>query len=175
MTSVLPSSTRSIWRRKILRVSPASTSSLRCNPITPLMTAGGRKGVSVTRARDTDYAWRSFLNHRVTLAFGTDWPVAPLNPILALYAAVTRATLDGKNPDGWVPEEKITLPEALVAYTMGSAFAEFQEHVKGSITPGKLADMVILSDNIFDLKPEAIRNVKVATTIVGGKVVYTAP
>ncbi len=121
------------------------------------------------------YAWRSFLNHRVTLAFGTDWPVAPLNPILALYAAVTRATLDGKNPDGWVPEEKITLPEALVAYTMGSAFAEFQEHVKGSITPGKLADMVILSDNIFDLKPEAIRNVKVATTIVGGKVVYTAP
>jgi len=121
------------------------------------------------------YAWRSFLNHRVTLAFGTDWPVAPLNPILALYAAVTRATLDGKNPDGWVPEEKITLPEALVAYTMGSAFAEFQEHVKGSITPGKLADMVILSDNIFDLKPEATRNVKVATTIVGGKVVYTAP
>jgi predicted amidohydrolase YtcJ len=121
------------------------------------------------------YAWRSFLNHGVTLALGTDWPVAPLNPMPGLYAAVTRATLDGKNPDGWIPEEKITLPEAVVAYTMGSAFAEFQENVKGSITPGKLADMVILSDNIFDLKPEAIRNVKVATTIVGGKVVYTAP
>jgi predicted amidohydrolase YtcJ len=121
------------------------------------------------------YAWRSFLKHGVTLALGTDWPVAPLNPMPGLYAAVTRATLDGKNPDGWIPEEKITLPEALVAYTMGSAFAEFQEHVKGSIAPGKLADMVILSDNIFDLKPEAIRNVKVATTIVGGKVVYTAP
>jgi predicted amidohydrolase YtcJ len=118
------------------------------------------------------YAWRSFLNHGVKLALGTDWPVAPLNPILGLYAAVTRATLDGKNPDGWIPEEKITLPEAVEAYTMGSAFTEFQEHKKGSITPGKLADMVILSDNIFDFKPEAIRNVKVETTIVGGKVVY---
>jgi predicted amidohydrolase YtcJ len=85
---------------------------------------------------------------------------------------VTRATLDGKNPDGWIPEEKITLPEAVEAYTMGSAFAEFQEHEKGSITPGKLADMVILSDNIFDFKPEAIRNAKVESTIVGGKVVY---
>ena len=118
------------------------------------------------------YAWRSFLDHGVTLAFGTDWPVAPLNPVLGLYAAVTRATLDGKNPDGWIPEEKITLSEAVEAYTMGSAFAEFQEREKGSITPGKLADMVILSDNILELKPEAIRNVKVDTTILGGKVVY---
>jgi len=120
------------------------------------------------------YAWRSFLDHGVTLAFGTDWPVAPLDPMLGLYAAVTRATLDGKNPGGWIPEEKITLSEAVEAYTMSSAFAEFQEKDKGSITPGKLADMVILSDNIFDLKPEAIRNAKVETTIVGGKVVYGA-
>ncbi|PYJ47458.1 MAG: amidohydrolase [Verrucomicrobia bacterium] len=118
------------------------------------------------------YAWRSFLDHSVTLAFGTDWPVAPLNPMLGLYAAVTRATLDSKNPGGWIPEEKITLPEAVEAYTIGSAFAEFQEHEKGSITPGELADMVILNDNIFDLKPEAIQNTKVETTIVGGKVVY---
>ena len=118
------------------------------------------------------YAWRSFLDHGVTLAFGTDWPVAPLNPLLGLYAAVTRAPLDGKNPDGWIPEEKITLPEAVEAYTLSSAFAEFQEHEKGSITPGKLADLVILSGNIFHLKPEAIRNVKVETTIVGGKVIY---
>jgi len=118
------------------------------------------------------YAWRSFLDHGVALAFGTDWPVAPLDPILGLYAAVTRATLDGKNPRGWFPEEKITLPEAIEAYTMGAAFAEFQENEKGSITPGKLADMVILNDNIFELKPEAIRNVKVKTTILGGKVVY---
>jgi predicted amidohydrolase YtcJ len=118
------------------------------------------------------YAWRSFLDHGVTLAFGTDWPVAPLDPMLGLYAAVTRATLDGKNPGGWIPEEKITLPEAIEAYTMGAAFAEFQEREKGSITTGKLADMVILSDDIFDMKPEAVRNVKVQTTIVGGKVVY---
>jgi len=118
------------------------------------------------------YAWRSFLDHGVTLAFGTDWPVAPLDPMLGLYAAVTRATLNGKNPGGWIPEEKITLPEAIEAYTMAAAFAEFQEREKGTITPGKLADMVILSDNIFDLKPEAIRNAKVKTTILGGKVIY---
>lgn len=118
------------------------------------------------------YAWRSFLNHGIRLAFGTDWPAAPLNPMLGLYAAVTRETLDGKNPDGWIPQEKITLPEAVEAYTMGSAYAEFQENEKGSIIPGKLADMVVLSDNIFKIKPEAIQNVKVETTIVGGKLVY---
>ena len=131
--------------------------------------AEGRLGHE--RARYS-YAWRSFLDHGVALAFGTDWPVAPLDPMLGIYAAVTRATLDGKNPGGWIPEEKITLPEAIEAYTSGAAFAEFQENEKGSITPGKLADMVIVSDNILDLKPEAIRNVKVTTTIVGGKVVY---
>jgi len=123
----------------------------------------------------TSYAWRSFLDHGVTLAFGTDWDVAPLNPLLGLYAAVTRATLDGRNPGGWIPEQKITLAEAVEAYTLGSAFAEFQEKEKGSITPGKLADMVILSGNIFDMKPEAIRNVRVETTFVGGKIVYRDP
>ena len=78
-----------------------------------------------------------------------------------------------KHPGGWIPEEKITLPEAIEAYTMGAAFAEFQEREKGSITPGKLADMVILSDNIFDVKPEALRNVKVKTTIDGRQEQYT--
>jgi predicted amidohydrolase YtcJ len=129
------------------------------------------KRIGHERAK-TSYAWRSMLDHGVTLAFGTDWDVAPLNPLLGLYAAVTRATLDGKNPNGWIPEQKITLAEAVEAYTMGSAFAEFQENEKGSITPGKLADMVILSDNIFAIKPEAIRDVKIETTIVGGKQVY---
>ena len=133
--------------------------------------AGKRLGHQRSRY---SYAWRSFLDHGVTLAFGTDWPVAPLNPMLAIYAAVTRATLDGRNPDGWVPEEKITVPEAVEAYTMGSAYAEFQEHEKGSVTPGKLADIVVLSDDIFHIKPEAIRNVKVETTIVGGKAVSGA-
>ena len=98
--------------------------------------------------------------------------MAPLNPILTVYAAVTRATLDGKNPNGWFPEQKLTVAEAVEAYTMGSAYAEFQEQEKGSITPGKLADMVLLSDDIFSIDPAKIRDVKVLKTIVGGKVVW---
>ncbi|HEX6502654.1 MAG TPA: amidohydrolase [Terriglobales bacterium] len=118
------------------------------------------------------YAFRTFLNHGVRLAFGTDWDVAPLNPMLGLYAAVTRATLDGKNPNGWFPEQKLSIAEAVEAYTMGSAYAEFQETEKGSITPGKLADMVILSDDIFSIDPVKFRDVKVLTTIVGGRIVW---
>ncbi len=120
------------------------------------------------------YAFRTFLDHKVRLAFGTDWDVAPLNPMLGLYAAVTRATLDGRNPNGWFPEQKLTVAEAVEAYTMGSAYAEFQEKEKGSITPGKLADMVILSDDIFKIDPAKIRDVKVLRTIVGGKLVWAA-
>jgi predicted amidohydrolase YtcJ len=120
----------------------------------------------------TTYAFRSFLDHGVRLAMGTDWTVAPLNPMLSLHAAVTRATLDGKNPEGWVPEQKITLPEAIEAYTMGSAYAEFQENEKGSLTPGKLADIVILSDDLFSINPRNIPDVKVISTIVGGRVVW---
>jgi predicted amidohydrolase YtcJ len=120
------------------------------------------------------YAFRTFLNYGVHLAFGTDWDVAPLNPMLGLYAAVTRATLDGKNPAGWFPEQKLSLAEAVYSYTMGSAYAEFQENEKGSIVPGKLADMVILSDDIFNIPPAKIRDVKVLKTIVGGKVVWDA-
>jgi predicted amidohydrolase YtcJ len=118
------------------------------------------------------YAFRTFMDHGVRLAFGTDWEVAPLDPVLTVYAAVTRATLDGKNPNGWFPEQKLTVAEAVEAYTMGSAYAEFQEHEKGSITPGKLADMVLLSDDIFSIAPESIRNVKVLKTFVGGKLVW---
>jgi predicted amidohydrolase YtcJ len=120
------------------------------------------------------YAFRTFLNHGVHLAFGTDWDVAPLNPMLGLYAAVTRATLDGKNPNGWFPEQKLTIEESVRAYTMGSAYAEFQEKEKGSIIRGKLADMVILSDDIFSIEPAKIRDVKVLKTIVGGRVVWDA-
>jgi predicted amidohydrolase YtcJ len=118
------------------------------------------------------YAFRTFLDHGVHLAFGTDWDVAPLNPMLGLYAAVTRAGLDGKTPGGWVPEQKITVPEAVTAYTRGSAYAEFQEQVKGTLAPGMLADLVILSDDIFRIPPEKIRDVKVETTIAGGRVVW---
>lgn len=129
------------------------------------------KRIGAERARTT-YAFRSFLDHRVRLAIGTDWPVAPLNPMLGLSAAVTRATLDGKNPSGWVPDQKISIAEAIEGYTMGSAYAEFAEKDKGSITPGKLADLVILSDDVLRIEPAAISNVKVAMTMVGGKVVY---
>jgi predicted amidohydrolase YtcJ len=118
------------------------------------------------------YAFRTFLDHGVRLAFGTDWDVAPLNPMLGLYAAVTRATLDGKNPNGWFPEQKLTVTEAVEAYTMGSAYAEFQEREKGSITAGKLADMVLLSDDIFSIAPQKIRDVRVEKTILGGKVIW---
>jgi len=118
------------------------------------------------------YAFRTFLDHGVRLAFGTDWEVAPLDPLLTVYAAVTRATLDGKNPHGWFPEQKLSVAETIEAYTMGSAYAEFQENEKGSITPGKLADMVLLGDDIFSIDPVRIRDTNVLKTFVGGKLVY---
>ena len=120
------------------------------------------------------YAFRTFLEHGVRLAFGTDWDVAPLNPMLGIYAAVTRATLDGKNLNGWFPEQKLTVAEAVQAYTMGSAYAEFQDQRKGSITRGKFADFVILSEDIFKIDPAKIRDVKVLKTFVGGKLVWNA-
>lgn len=131
--------------------------------------AEGRIGPE--RAKTT-YAFRSFLDARVRLALGTDWPVAPLDPMATLYAAVTRATLDGKHTGGWVPEQKITLAEAIEAYTAGAAYAEFQEKDKGRLVPGQLADLVILHDDVLALPAERIRDVKVDTTIVGGRVVY---
>jgi predicted amidohydrolase YtcJ len=129
------------------------------------------KRIGHDRASRT-YAFRTFLNHGVRLALGTDWDVAPLNPMLTIYAAVTRATLDGKNPNGWFPEQKLTVAEAVEASTMGSAYAEFQDREKGSITPGKLADMIVLGEDIFSIDPAKIRDVKVLRTIVGGKVVW---
>jgi predicted amidohydrolase YtcJ len=120
----------------------------------------------------TTYAFRTLLDKGVRLALGTDWYVAPLGPMLTLYAATTRATLDGKNPNGWVPEQKISIAEALSAYTAGSAFAEFQEGEKGTIARGKLADLVVLSDDILRIPPAGIKNVQAITTIVGGRIVY---
>lgn len=129
------------------------------------------KRIGAERAKTT-YAFKTFLNSGARLAFGTDWDVAPLNPMWGIYAAVTRATLDGKHPEGWVPQEKITVSQAVEAYTLGSAYAEFQERDKGTLTPGKLADVVILSDDIFSVAPNAIKDVKVEQTIVGGRIVY---
>jgi predicted amidohydrolase YtcJ len=129
------------------------------------------KRIGHERAKTT-YAFRTFLDHGVGLAFGSDWTVAPLDPMQGLYAAVTRATLDGKNPGGWFPEQKLTLEEAIQAYTMGSAFAEFREKEKGSLTPGKFADVVVLDTDLFSIVPEKIKDAAVRYTIVGGKIVY---
>ena len=122
----------------------------------------------------TTYAFRTLLDHGVRLAFGSDWTVAPLNPMLGLYAAVTRATLDGKNSNGWFPEQKLTLKESIEAYTMGSAYAEFRDKEKGSLTVGKLGDVVILDTDLFSVAPEKIKDAAVRWTIVGGKIVYEA-
>jgi len=120
----------------------------------------------------SSYAWRSMLEAGAHLAFGTDWPVAPLNPLLGIYAAVTRATLDGKHPEGWFPEQKLSLEEALGAYTAGSAYAAFAEKDKGMLAPGKLADIIVLSDDLFSIPPEKIKDARVVLTLVGGRVVY---
>jgi predicted amidohydrolase YtcJ len=114
------------------------------------------------------------MQHGVRLAFGTDWPVAPLDPMLTLYAAVTRATLDGKHPEGWIPEQKLSIQEAIAAYTMGSAYAEFQEHDKGSIEPGKLADMVLLSQDVLSIAQPAIRDTYILKTWLGGMEIFDA-
>ena len=129
------------------------------------------KRIGPERSKGT-YAFRSLLDSGAVLAFGSDWTVAPLNPMEGLKAAVTRQTLDGKNPNGWVPEQKITLEEAIRAYTVGSAYAEFQDQVKGSLTPGKLADLVLLDCDIFKIEPAQIDKVKVVMTLVDGKVVW---
>ena len=131
------------------------------------------KRIGHERARSS-YAWRSLLKAGAPLAFGTDWPVAPLDPLLGIYAAVTRATLDGKHPEGWFPEEKLTVEEALHAYTTGSAYAAFEEKEQGTIAPGKLADAVVLSDDLFAVSSERIKDVRVGLTVVAGKVVYQA-
>ncbi len=126
------------------------------------------KRIGHERAKST-YAFRSLLDAGAVLALGTDWFVAPMNPMLTIYAATTRRTLDGKNPNGWIPEQKLTVPQAVHAYTVGSAFAESQDDSKGSLQPGKLADFNVLSDDIFHMDPVSIEKVKIVTTVLGGE------
>ena len=118
------------------------------------------------------YAFRSLLNTGATLVFGSDWYVAPPIPILGIYAAVTRRTLDNKHPNGWVPEQKITVDEALRAYTINAAYASFEEQLKGSLIPGKLADFVILNQDITTIPSEQIPSTKVMMTVIDGKIVF---
>lgn len=120
----------------------------------------------------TTYAFRSLLDANVVLAFGSDWFVAPISPLLGIYAATTRRTLDSKHPGGWVPEQRISVQEAVHAYTMGSAYAAMEESIKGSLEPGKLADLVVLSDDIFDIDPVQIQNTNVDMTIFDGQMIF---
>ena len=128
------------------------------------------KRIGHERAKTT-YAFKSLLDAGTTLAFGSDWFVAPIDPMAGVFAATTRRTLDGKNPNGWFPEQKITVEQAVHAYTVGSAYAESQDDIKGSIAVGKLADFAVLSEDIFHIDPVEIENVKTVLTVVGGEVV----
>ena len=120
----------------------------------------------------TTYAFRSLLDSGAHLAFGSDWTVAPLEPLLGIYAAVTRRTLDGKHPDGWIPDQKITVQEALRAYTVGNAYGVFAEKNRGKLRPGYKADLVVLDQDLTAVKPEVLEQAKVRATVVGGKVVF---
>lgn len=132
--------------------------------------AEGRIGAKRCAA---SWAYRSLLDAGARLAFGSDWPVVPLSPILGIDGAVNRRTLDGKHPDGWYPAQRISVAEAIEAYTMGSAYAAFEENEKGSLEPGKLADLIVLSRDILDeAERDHIAQTDVHMTVVGGKIVY---
>ena len=131
-----------------------------------------QKRIGPLRCKGT-YAFRSLLDAKARLAFGSDWDVAPLSPMAGVYAAVTRRTIDGKNPNGWYPEQKISVGEALRAYTSGAAYAAFEEREKGALEPGKLADFVVLSADPFEAAPEEIEKIGVEQTVVGGRTVFS--
>jgi predicted amidohydrolase YtcJ len=131
------------------------------------------KVIGPERARTT-YAFRSLIDSGAHVSFGSDWYVAPATPLDGIYAAVTRRTLDDVNPGGWVPEQKVTVEQALRAYTYEAAYASFEEDIKGTLKPGMLADFVLLDRVLTEIPPEQIREVRVLRTIVGGRVVYSA-
>lgn len=121
----------------------------------------------------TTYPFRSLLDQGAALTFGSDWTVGPLDPLQGIYAAVTRRTIDGANPDGWVPAQKVTVEEALHAYTAANAFAGFQEMEIGTIESGKLADFVVLSEDLRAIDPLRIPDASVVMTVAGGKTTYS--
>jgi predicted amidohydrolase YtcJ len=121
------------------------------------------------------WIWHSIESTGGVLAFGSDWPVVTLNPWYGLQNAVTRKTREGKPEEGFVPQERVSLEDAIKAYTLGAAFAGHREKTEGSIEPGKLADIIIVSQDLFKIKPEQIAQTEVSLTMVGGKVVYQSP
>ncbi|MGZ8456284.1 MAG: amidohydrolase, partial [Gemmatirosa sp.] len=129
------------------------------------------KVIGPARAQRT-YAFRALLDTGATVAFGSDWFVAPPTPLEGIYAAVTRRTLDGAHPDGWVPTQKITVEEALRAYTRGGAYAAFDEAERGTLERGKLADFVLVDRDLTRVPPETIRDAQVVLTVIGGRVAF---
>jgi predicted amidohydrolase YtcJ len=121
----------------------------------------------------TTYAFRSLIDAGATVTFGSDWSVAPATPIEGIYAAVTRQTLDGANPGGWVPEQIVTVEQSLHAYTTAAAYSSFEEDIKGMLKPGMLADFVLLDRDLTQIDPEKIRDTEILRTVVGGEVVYS--
>ena len=122
---------------------------------------------------ESSYAFRSLIDAGAVLAFGSDWPVAPLDPLPGVDAAVNRTTLDGGHPNGWVPAQRITVAEAIAGYTTGSAFGGYQEKDRGTLEVGKLADFAVLDRDIFSANEKAkIGTTKVMMTVVGGKIVF---
>jgi predicted amidohydrolase YtcJ len=138
-----------------------------CHLLTDMRWAQDRVG---PKRAATSYAWATFLNKGVTLAFGTDYPFEPVSPFRGLYAAVTRKSENGKQE--YFPEQKLTMDQAIAAYTMGSAFAEFEEKEKGKLVAGMLADFVVLDRDVTAASAEKVLATKVLRTVVGGKTVY---
>lgn len=132
-----------------------------------------QKRIGLERLKGT-YAFRSLLAAKAPLTFGSDWGVAPLDPLTGIDAAVTRRTIDGRNPDGWQPQEKISVAAAIRAYTGANAYAGFQDDRLGRIAPGYLADFVVLSEDLFSIDPQRITDAKVLRTVIGGVERYTA-
>jgi len=128
--------------------------------------------IGPVRAAST-YAFKSLVDAGARPAFGSDWTVAPLDPLLGLYAAVTRRTLDGAHPEGWIPEQRLSVEEALVGYTRDAASAGFAEDATGRLSPGYLADLVVLDRSPFEVDTEEIDDLRVMLTVVGGRTVYS--
>jgi len=139
--------------------------------LTDLLWAEHRLG---TRRSRTAYAWNELAESGTVLAFGTDWPAAPLDPLIGIYTAVTRRDTSGYPAQGWFPEQRIGIGEAIRAYTLGSAYAEFTDPMKGSLEPGKLADIVVFDRNLLRIPPQELLRAGVAYTILGGKIIYRA-
>jgi hypothetical protein len=140
----------------------------------PDITGVWARNVGKERVRRA-FAWRALRQKGARLVHGSDWPVVSIDPLLGIYTAVTREDLDGKPSGGWVPEERLSVEEAVRGYTLDAAFASFDEAVKGSLEPGKLADLVVLDGDLFKMPPRRIPETEVLMAVVGGRARYVSP